>query len=326
MGFSESRESMREAPRRNPFLRQALFVFLLAFSGCSRRDSTLAELQGLCPNLPDHVAGYLVASTDSLLARHARDVGVRAMRNLRTQLDFALMSGPLEGYPERLAVLKPACIRIARVLANQFHNDEYLRDFQERFGKDMATQIRSLRSMRALREAERDTSVSYEEREQLLLTTLREHREMGYSRIPHLLEGDLAKLAGRLGDMEGQKRWGELAIRHARENNDHYMVCQESGDLAFLVGPPRNRLILEEAIDLAERYQFGDQLVRLTRSLAEIHIREGRLTLAHSLYMQAEELCRRQKADTYELDFALATAHRYFEWGAWDLSRRLLDR
>jgi tetratricopeptide (TPR) repeat protein len=317
---------MSKSLRPRPLAAPALFALLLVLLGCARGVVPLAELRRLCPNIPDPVAGYLLASSDSMLARHARDVGVRAMRNLRTQIDVALMSGPPEEYPARLAVLRAPCLRIGRILAHEFADDEYLRDFQERFGKDLPTQIRSIQLFARVESARRDTSFSYVEMKKLLLATVDELRRMGFTRVVHILEGDLSNLYDRMGDQVGRRKWLEASIRHARDNRDHYMVCQQSGLLASLEEPPRNRIILEEAIELANRYQFGDQLVRLTAFLANLHIREGRLSLAHTLTLQAEELCRRQKADTYELDFAVAMAHRYFEWGAWEVSRRFLER
>jgi tetratricopeptide (TPR) repeat protein len=108
------------------------------------------------------------------------------------------------------------------------------------------------------------------------------------------------------------------------------MACQALGILGFArfeAGQMDSmRSYYDQAYALALRHRLPEQVGRILSFYASYYQGEGRLALAHELYLSARELCRAYKGGQTELRFLDRLAEFHADLGSWRVVSNLLEQ
>ncbi len=301
---------------------------LLAWLGCGR--SALRADRDLVAGIDPDLARSLLSDDDSTFARRAHEAGFLHLNDAYRKIWNAVPTRSAAAFRPAYRRAQPLLARVAAALAREHgvlapeHDDQILAALPP----DTAWAIRSrfMEGVASLGSGSRPCT----EKTPLLEAEVRTTAARGLESYALYWEMLLSQCYRDQGDRADQERLLQRILIRAQRAGSPVMACQALGILGFThfeAGQVDSmRACYDQAYALALRHRLPEQVGRILSFYASYYQGEGRLALAHELYLSARELCRAYKGGQAELRYLDRLAEFHADLGSWRAVSNLLEQ
>ncbi|NIO29195.1 MAG: CHAT domain-containing protein [Candidatus Latescibacteria bacterium] len=273
---------------------------------------------------------HLISSDDSTLARYGRRLGFSGIWEANVKIGRQVRDMWLEDDHRTALILTNYLKRIALVLKYQYNYDSGLKDiiFIEGLSPEIRRELFNLRNNFSLLQKENDLApVEKLERYSSLLESFEEYGDEFHAAM---CKSAKSYIYGRISNIQEQIRYLKLSCAEFAAIGAHRMTSQDLGVLGSIYGEFGNIdsmiICYEESRRIANRSRLPMQAPRITTFYAWHYTHQGRLSLAHDLFNEAMELCRKYKGGCMEIRYINNAMHFQANLGCWGIVDQLLKR
>src|SRR5262245_14518922 len=254
-------------------------------------DPTRAVMR-LAPDLDPAMARHVALDDDDAFRRHAREAGPALLKKAMFQIEAGIDTTSLAAYSQGWDAALPHLLRIAGEIDRGFHCPGYLRDYRFRAGLAPESRWRLQRLIGARSVVGGDGTMPTLRKLAACDDFVARFGSFGYARGIMHTETMAANEVMELGRLDLRGAHLRRALELARSLGETYIACQVLGELgAFFETsgiPDSMAICYDEALALARRCQFGDQVARILSFYARNHASDGRLGVASQLLLEAQ--------------------------------------
>jgi len=321
-----------------PLPRARLVVVLLFLCATSLiplacgRDNRYEEIHALAPGVPEECLRHLLYSDDETFARYAREMGAGFLYEVNLRLGEIIDTSTEEDFVRTRALALPLMFRVTRFIQSERGDDDP-------FPTGYPTLVDTIAPAEAVRRRElaeerqriiKDDEMPADDKVERLLAFAKDYKAQGMPGEAGWCRWRIAEIIGGQGDSEGELRMLLRAREDYRGTDRYRNICQLLGMIGSMyeeTGAIDSMFAAyEEARELADRLRLPNHAARIRLFEAHYYRRAGRLSRAHDLYNEAQEVCREYGGGHYELRYVFEAMRFYADLGGWEIVERLLHR
>lgn len=311
----------------------ALFVLALTLLGAGnlgwaryRADRLVAR----APRLDQDLARHLATDGEPEWQRYAHALGPRALMDGYSALYRELHGRSFVDFENDRAYFRPFLLRISASIGAECacpQPERYARWFlalsarEDYYIHDLCLQYVNAISVDGLTAAER-----LQRLDRILAETYR----VGDTTLVATVQSSSARYELEAGHPERHRTRMDVALSCARQVEDRYLECQILGELGSMFASTGEsdsmRQCFEDALALASRHRFPDQIARILTFEARHEARESRLALAADRLIEARDRCEAYRGGSSRVRLAVEFAAFLNDLGCWDLAQQSLRR
>ncbi len=247
------------------------------------------------------------------------------------KLMYALPTGSVEEYQAAARVLVPYLNRICDVSENVFGMSFYRKQLPSGAGSiDAERAVTYLRMSASNQRIYGDQNLSPSEKIIQLKHSLAAADSLEFTGLSINLKGNISSLYREIGDLDSAAHYMRAALSDAYRIDHYPMISQALGQMAYyhtVHGDADSvKICFDTAREIANRYRLAVQAPRISSFYARYYADHGRLSLAHDLYNESLELCRKYKSDYHEIRFLNDAMEFQADLDCWEIVGRLLKR
>ncbi len=284
-------------------------------------------LRRMAPGLSNEMVRCLGQDGGNFVAC-AGEYGVEMLRESYVLLKESIPLDSPDAYREAADVVLPAMKKIAIVIDAEFGISSLLREYEILASAERGIPYRRLHAEQ--QEIYHDPELTNVEKLESLQRLLPQTEAPDMALLRPSLKYPISSLYAGLDDQANQMKYLREALSDARQTESYGWVCQLLGVLGsryIATGDVDSvRACWDEALEIAERHQLAQQAARIASFYAWNYAGEGRLSLAHELFNEAQELCRKYKGGYFEIRYVLSAMEFQAELGCWEIVDRLYRR
>ena len=283
-------------------------------------------LKRMAPGLSGEFVEHLV--NDESFASYAGEVGEAALHEAYILLRESIpLDGP-DSYGEAAGRVLPSMQKIAFALDSEYGLPWVRKECRVLASAERGIPYRKLHI--AQQEIYNDPALSTVEKLEALLHLLPQTDSPDLALLRPSFKYPISTLYSSLNDGENYLRYLRAALSDARELEGHGWVCQLLGVLGthYITTQDLDSMSVcwDEALDIAVRHKLAQQAARIYSFYAWHYAGEGRLSLAHELFNEAQEVCRKYRGGYFEIRYIQNAMEFQADLGSWEIVDRLYKR